>query len=77
MHLINDEQFDFLKMLIQVDIIVSKRALDMMLTDASSPSPVGLRVTTSHFSGVVTMIWVSAISALVSCISPKHAEGNQ
>ena len=39
-------------------------------TDANSPSPVGLRVTTSHFSGVVTIICVSAISALVSCISP-------
>lgn len=42
------------------------------LTDASSPSPVGFRVTTSHFSGVVTIICVSAISARVSCISPTE-----
>lgn len=40
-------------------------------TEASSPSPVGFLVTTSHFSGVVTMIWVSAISARVICISPE------
>lgn len=29
-----------------------------------------LRVMTSYFSGVVTMIWVSAICCLVSCESP-------
>src|ERR1700761_7664360 len=39
-------------------------------TDAISPSPVGFRVTTSHFSGVVTMICVSATSAFVNCMSP-------
>ena len=39
-------------------------------TDCTSdPSP-AFRVMTSHFSGVVTMIWVLAISALVSCMSP-------
>ena len=45
-----------------------------MHTEANSPSPVGFLVTTSHFSGVVTMICVSAISALVSCISPRFSE---
>lgn len=39
-------------------------------TDASSPSPVGFLVTTSHFSGVVTMICVCAISDFVNCMSP-------
>ena len=39
-------------------------------TEESSPSPVGFLVTTSHFSGVVTIICVSAISLFVNCISP-------
>ena len=32
-----------------------------------------LRVTTSHFSGVVTRIYVSYISYLESCISPVNS----
>lgn len=42
------------------------------LTEAISPSPVGFLVTTSHFSGVVTIICVLAISAFVSCMSPTQ-----
>ncbi len=42
-----------------------------LLTEAISPSPVGFLVTTSHFSGVVTIICVLAISAFVNCISRK------
>lgn len=45
-------------------------------TEASSPSPVGFRVTTSHFSGVVTMICVSLISCFVSCMSPAYDQVN-
>ena len=42
------------------------------LTETRSSSPEVLRVTTSHFSGVVTIRCVAAISALVNCISPAH-----
>lgn len=38
-------------------------------TSASEP----LRVTTSHFSGVVTMSWVITISRFVSCMSPVYS----
>ncbi len=40
------------------------------LTWVNATSPVPLRVMTSHFSGVVTIIDVCIISALLSCISP-------
>ena len=38
-------------------------------TRASEP----FRVTTSHFSGVVTMSWVATISRFVSCMSPVYS----
>jgi len=37
---------------------------------ANATSPVDFRVTTSHFSGVVTNICVCVISVFVSCMSP-------
>src|SRR4051812_41772234 len=40
----------------------------------NSLSPVLLRVTTSHFSGVVTRICVRVISAFVKCMSPALLE---
>lgn len=45
--------------------------------DTKSSSPDVLRVTTSHFSGVVTIRCVSAISAFVSCMSPASTTREQ
>lgn len=73
MHLVDDEQFHFLHSSSRSTQRRTEIGTKIMRpTDASSPSPVGFRVTTSHFSGVVTMICVSAISFFVSCISPTR-----
>ena len=71
MHLVDDQELDFLRNGPDVSRTRPRQG-QIALTDAISPSPVGLRVTTSHFSGVVTMICVSAISLLVSCMSPRQ-----
>lgn len=53
---INNEQSDFLGFQRSRLAIGGEGDCKKCHTDAISPSPVGFRVTTSHFSGVVTMI---------------------
>ena len=43
------------------------------LTNWDRDTSPGFLVTTSHFSGVVTNIWVCMISVLVSCMSPVNS----
>ena len=54
-----------------IDLLAESKMQSGRQTEEIAPSPVGCLVTTSHFSGVVTIICVSAISFFVSCMSPN------
>src|SRR5262245_50450983 len=69
MHLVDDQQLHQLRATLTARPPTCTQ-WGMARTCASATSPVLLRVTTSHFSGVVTSMLVAAISALVSCMSP-------